>query len=90
MNRINIIFYTFITSYWSPFAAQHLMTLYFSSICMLVRICSSGVTFYNQLSEIFEKRRQEITTICKSEKERLQKIVEKAKQIKGIFQTETI
>ncbi len=53
-----------------------------------VCICSSGVTFYNQLSEIFEKRRQEITTICKSENERLQKIVDKAKQLKGIFKIE--
>ncbi|XP_028392948.1 tyrosine-protein phosphatase non-receptor type 23-like [Dendronephthya gigantea] len=43
---------------------------------------SSGVTFYNQLSEIFEKRRQEIASVCKSEKERLQNIIDKAKQIK--------
>lgn len=54
-------------------------------ISIVVFICSAGVTFYNQLSEIFEKRRREISTICKSEKERLQKILEKAKQIKGII-----
>ena len=56
---------------------------------LLFKCCffySAGVTFYNQLSEIFEKRRQEITKICKGEKERLQKIVEKAKQIKGTYQ----
>ena len=45
---------------------------------------SNGVTFYNQLSEMFTKRQQEIIALCKKEKEELDKIEEKAKKFKGV------
>ncbi|XP_046859006.1 tyrosine-protein phosphatase non-receptor type 23-like [Xenia sp. Carnegie-2017] len=61
---------------------KNLMASYDSFISFKEKV-RGGLDFYGQMSEMIEKRRPILSTVCQGEKDRLRKIVGKAGQLKN-------